>query len=143
MNAKSIQLIIESRMDLVPLVSKAVRAICKTVVKDDTLLYSLELCIFEAVMNVIEHSYHRDPQYCIEVIVMLEEEDIIFHVIDSGDKIFFAIPEQELNFDEHKVETYPESGMGLFLIHRIMDEVKRHELDGKNRLVMRKRINVK
>lgn len=143
MNSKDIKLIIESKKSLVPLVSKAVRSICHTVVQDETLLYSLELCIFEAVMNVIEHSYHHQSNHGIEINIMLEENAIIFHVIDSGDQVIFPIPNPDLEFDKENIKTLPESGMGLFLIHRIMDQVTRHKIDGKNKLFMKKHLKDK
>lgn len=140
-NSKDIKLIIESKKILVPILSKAVRSVCHTVVQDETLLYSLELCIFEAVMNVIEHSYHHQPNHGIEIDVMLEENTIIFQVMDLGEEVIYSLPSHDLEFDKNNINTYPESGMGLFLIHRIMDEVTKHKIDGKNKLVMKKHLN--
>ncbi len=137
-NSKDIKLIIESKKSLVPLLSKAVRSICNTVSEDEILLYSLELCIFETVINIIEHSYHHQPNHGIEVDVMLEEDAIIFHVTDSGDEVKYSLPSHDLEFDKNDIESIPEDGMGLFIIHRIMDEVTKHTIDGKNKFLMKK-----
>lgn len=133
----TIKLIVESKVDHVPILAKAVRAICNTVVEDEILLYNLELCIFEAVMNVIKHVYHLKAGNFIEIIVKISEIEIVFQVIDSGDKTFTPLSKAELNFD---IESLPESGFGLYIIYNIMDEVFLSTHENKNILLMKKHV---
>ncbi len=141
MHTRSIKLIIESNIDHIPLLSKAVRSVCSTVIQDEVLLYNLELCLVEAVTNVIEHAYHQKLGNLVEVIVTFDENDIVFHVIDLGDKGVIPIPKKELDYNPKDVSSLPESGMGLFLIHRIMDEVHLSKKGKKNVLLMKKYVN--
>lgn len=140
MYERFIKLIIESKIDSIALLSKAIRGICSTVVDDEVMLYNIELSLVEAVTNVINHAYHRKPGNVIEVSVTVDDYHVVFQIIDNGDKTFPTSPKHELNYDSSDFSTWPESGMGLFLIYKIMDEVSYSEQDGKNVLVMKKNI---
>jgi serine/threonine-protein kinase RsbW len=141
MYERFIKLIIESKIDNIALLSKAVQAICSTVVNDAVMLYNIELCLVEAVSNVINHAYHRKPGNNVEVTVKVHDHHVIFQIIDNGDKAFPPVPKQELDYDSKDITTWPESGMGLFLIYRIMDEVSFSEHEGKNVLMMKKNLD--
>lgn len=142
MYKRFIKLIIESKIDDIALLSKAIRAICSTVVNDEVLLYNMELCLVEAVTNVINHSYHRKPGNLVEVTVTVDDHHVNFQIIDSGDKALPPPPKKELDYQTNDITTWPESGMGLFLIYRIMDLVSFSEKDGKNVLTMEKKLDV-
>ena len=43
-------------------------------------------------------------------------------------------------FDPTDVANLPEGGMGLHLIHSVMDEVRYHSEGGRNALTMRRRL---
>ena len=135
-----IKLEIDSKIDSIALLAKAIRAICGTVVSDEVMLYNIELCLVEAVANVINHAYHRKPGNCVEVVITLDDHHVTFQIIDNGDKACIEAPQTELNYDSADISSWPESGMGLFLIYRIMDEVSFSEHEGKNILTMKKKI---
>lgn len=141
MYERSIKLIIEGKIDNTALLGKAIRAICNTVVNDEVLLFNLELCLIEAVTNVINHAYHRKPGNYVEVIVSLDDRRVEFKVIDTGDSAPLPPPKHELNYNPNDLTTWPESGMGLFLIHSIMNEVSYSHHEGKNILTMIKKLN--
>lgn len=140
MYERSIKLIIESKIDNIALLSKAIQAICSTVVTDAVMLYNIELCLVEAVANIINHAYHRKIGNLVEVTVTVDDLHVIFQIVDSGDKAFPKAPKHELKYDSNDVTTWPESGMGLFFIYRMMDEVSFIECDGKNILTLRKNL---
>lgn len=140
MYERSIKLIIEDKIDNIDLLGKAIRAICSTVVNDEVLQYNLELCLIEAVTNVINHAYHRQPGKNVEVSVAVDDHQVVFNVIDTGDKAPPPPPKYELKYNPNDITTWPESGMGLFLIHSIMNEVSYTEHEGKNILMMKKNI---
>jgi serine/threonine-protein kinase RsbW len=135
-----IKLIIESKIDTIALLSKAIRGICSTVVNDEVVLTNIELCLVEAVANVINHAYHRKQGNFIEVTVTIDDHHVFFQIIDNGDKAFIPSFKNELAYDLNKVGALPESGMGLFIIYRLMDEVSFSEHEGKNVLTMKKNL---
>lgn len=134
----SIKLVIDSKLNQVPPLGKAVRGIASSVIDDELELYQIELCLVEAVTNVINHAYHRNPGNEVIVKVALTESQIIIQIIDSGDKSSRVIPKEELNYNPSDVTSLPESGMGLFIIYKIMDEVSYLDNEEKNVLLMRK-----
>lgn len=141
MHPKTIELKVESKLDHVQLLSKAVRAICNTIIEDEIVLYNLELCLVEAAMNVIEHAHHLNPDQDLEIIVILNEKAISFHVFDNGAEWHLPPLQKSLDLHLKTGETMPDSGIGLFLIRHMMDEVYLGKKEAKNMLVMKKKLN--
>lgn len=135
-----IKLMIESKLDQVPPLGKAVRGVCSCVIEDELTLYQLELCTVEAITNVINHAYHRTPGKPVEVDVSFDEKQITIQISDTGEKSPRNPPKSDLDYDPNRVDTLPESGMGLFLMNRIMDEISYQDNHEKNILVMKKQI---
>lgn len=133
---KSIRLIIESKISHISLLAKAVQAVCSEEVKDEITLYNIQLCLVEAVTNVIKHAYHLKPGNFVEVIVGLDEQQVMIQIIDNGEK---ATPPPVKELDKHQdLSNLAESGRGLFLIDQIMDEVIWSDSEGKNILTLKK-----
>lgn len=141
MYSRSIRLIIDSKIDDIALLAKAIKGICSTVIHDEITLYNVELSLVEAVANVINHAYHRKSGNSIEVAVSVEDAHVTFQIMDTGDPAQLPVPKKELDYNSEDLTTFPESGMGLFLIYRIMDEVSYKANEGKNTLTMKKHLN--
>lgn len=137
---RTITLIIDSKIDSIALLSTAVRAICNTVVTDNVVLYNIELCLVEAVSNVINHAYHHKSDNFVEIVVTVDDYHVSLSIKDNGEKANLPPPKQELDYNPNDVSSFPESGMGLFIINRIMDEVSYEEHEGKNVLTMKKKL---
>jgi serine/threonine-protein kinase RsbW len=132
-----IKLIIESRIENVSLVGGAVRGIANGLSFDEMSSYHLELCVVEAVSNATKHAYHSQAGHPVEVDILLFQDRITFKVSDTGESLE-PKKVQLLRFDPQKLETLPESGMGLFIMHALMDEVSYETLSGRNILTMSK-----
>lgn len=135
-----VKLSIESKLDQVPPLGKAIRGICSCAIEDEETLYQLELCAIEAITNVINHAYHRTPGLPVDVDIFLNESQITIRISDSGEKSSRVTPKGELDYDPEIVSTLPESGMGLFLINKFMDQISYLDNDEKNVLVMKKHL---
>lgn len=138
---KTIKITIKGKIDHVALLSKAIRAACSTVIQDEISLYNIELCIFEAVVNAIKHTSHKKNENYINAIVTIDQSEIIFQVINSGKHKSFLIPKKELDFDPKDLTSLPESGMGLFLIHHIMNKVVLKRSKKRSILLMHKKLS--
>lgn len=138
MYEKLIKFMIASKIDHIALLSKAIRAVCNTVVNDEIFLYNVELCMNEAITNVINHAYHRQPGNIVEAQLTLNDHHVSIQILDSGIKSPLPMPKKELDYNLNDLNTLHESGMGLFLIHQLMDEVSFGEQEGKNVLTMKK-----
>jgi serine/threonine-protein kinase RsbW len=139
----SISLSIDSDLDKVSLLSRAVRALCEDFLSADE-LDAVELSLVEAINNVIKHGYHGKKGKDVQVAVGLQTEQIVIDVIDHAPPMapdVLAQPSDDpFNFDEADLAQIPEGGMGLALIRMNMDEVEYLSNESENRLRMVKRI---
>ena len=134
---RSVRLTIESRLDNVFLLGLSVQAFCRSIPLDDVAAYQVELCVVEAVNNAIRHGYDSEPGHEVELIVSLHRGGITLRVCDGG-RPLENMDNADMNFDEEDLDSLPERGMGLFLIHTVMDEVSYERLGGRNILTMSK-----
>ncbi|MBN2124757.1 MAG: ATP-binding protein [Deltaproteobacteria bacterium] len=134
---KKIRLTIESRLENVSLLGISVEAYCRSMPLDDVEIYQIQLCVVEAVNNAIRHAYDSEPGHEVELIVSLRPQGITLRVCDEGRSIK-DMGSSTLDFDAGDLDSLPEGGMGLFLIHSVMDEVSYETRDGRNILTMSK-----
>lgn len=134
---KEIKLIIDSDLANVSLIGMAVNKICTQIPLDKIEAYQIETCVVEAVTNVIKHAYKNETGHDAAVSIKLHLDRITFLVCDTGKSMN---PEQpaKLEFDPSDLENLPEGGMGLFIIHQIMDEVTYETIKDRNVLTMTK-----
>ena len=134
-----ITLRMESRLDHVVMVSRAVRALCSTAGLPARECAQVDLAVAEALNNVIRHAYRGEAGHPIEVTFAQEREQLTIEVADEG----IPMPEGQpvvFDFDPNDIARLPEGGMGLFLIHTVMDSVEYRRLGERNTLAMSRRL---
>jgi serine/threonine-protein kinase RsbW len=137
MAARRIKLVINSALEDVALVGMAINKVCSIVPLSEVEAYQAELCVVEACTNAIKHAYSHRSGHDVEVVVGMEIDRITFAISDTGS----AMQKMEtpvLDFDPANVESVPEGGMGLFIMHGVMDNVAYSTRDGKNTLSLTK-----
>lgn len=87
------------------------------------------LAVDEAVTNIIEHGYPLGQEGSIEVEVETDETKFIVKVRDEAPR-FDPAGGADLDIDDH-VKAGRKKGLGIFLMRRIMDEVKYTFIDGR------------
>lgn len=135
--ASMIKLVSDSRVENIPLIGGAVRGIAGTLSLDETSSYHLELCVVEAVTNVVKHAYHGQAGHCVEVEILCRQDRITFHIHDLGE-CMTPSKAQMPKFDPEDLETIPEHGMGRFIMDALMDEVHYETANGRNTLTLTK-----
>ena len=100
---------------------------------------AVEICLTEALNNVIKHAYKGENSNKIEIVIRINENQLEIDIIDEG------APRQnlivsELNFDPADIDNLPEGGMGLYIIKQLVDNMNYHSLNGKNYFTLRKQI---
>ncbi len=103
-----------------------------------SLNFNLNLVLEEALINIISYAYPNGEKGEIALSAKLIENKIMFEITDSGiefDPTKVQKPNIELNSDER-----PIGGLGVFIIHQIMDQVQYQRIDGKNVLTLIKSI---
>ncbi|MCS7044708.1 MAG: ATP-binding protein [Bryobacteraceae bacterium] len=98
----------------------------------------LALAVDEACTNVIEHAYENEATHEVTVRVTVDEDEIVFEVIDRG-KGFDPTQAPVLPVEE-LIRQRRSGGLGLRLIRSIMDDVQYRIVPGeKNELKMIKK----
>lgn len=143
-----LNLVIDSDLDEVTLVALAVNRICLHVGLDEALASQVELCIVEAMTNVIRHGYHGKRDEKILIAISTGAKQIHIEVSDHGTSIPAHLVEKLIrgtNVVEAETldrASLAESGRGLQIIHDLMDEVAYTSENGLNRLQLTKYIPV-
>ena len=96
-------------------------------------LYDLKLVFTEAFVNAVKHGNKFNPKLNVDV-----------EVIKHSDHLEIIVKDQGGGFDHRKIEDCTKSenltkdgGRGLFLMHKLMDEVKFENGGTKVRLIKR------
>jgi len=118
--------------------------IAKTFCEDSKIneetIKEIELCLAEALNNIIKHSYKGDNSNLVDISLIIENEKFSVALSDYG------LPRENLNkpkleFDPSDIDSLPEGGMGLFIIEQLMDENSYSSIDGKNTFTLSKNIS--
>ena len=92
--------------------------------------YALNLAIDEILTNTIEYGYEDDERHRIELIVRVEDESLEIVIVDDSVPFDLGIaPECGLYAS---LEDTPLGGLGLLLVHQMMDSVDYRREEGCN-----------
>ncbi len=89
-------------------------------VKEET-IKEIELCLAEALNNIIKHSYKGENTNLVDIALSIEDNKFSVALTDYG----FPrenLDKPKLEFDPNDIDSLPEGGMGLFIISQLMDE---------------------
>jgi len=131
----AISFTIKSRLENLLMVRLAVKSIISHVITDEITASQIELCLIEATTNIITHAYQSRQNQDIRIDVTFDEDHICFRLIDNGLSAKH-LEKNDLHFDSNNLNSAPEGGMGLYIIHSIMDEITYTPGHMKNTLTM-------
>ncbi|MCH8980638.1 ATP-binding protein [candidate division KSB1 bacterium] len=95
----------------------------------------IKIAVYEASLNIVEHSYHSNPENWIDVWVEVDSQKITIEIQDYGYS-FEGINKKRYDVQSamNKAQT---GGFGLYIIRRSMDEIEYHpDEEQGNRLIM-------
>ncbi len=99
---------------------------------------SLNLVLEEAFTNVVQYAYTDKEKHDIELLMEKSGNVLIITIIDDGQPYDpTKKTDPDINLD---VENRPIGGLGIFLIKKTMDEVTYERKNGKNHLIMTKKL---
>ena len=130
-----IDIILQSKFSKVVATSKLVREYCskKNISRDEC--DEIEICIIEALNNIIEHSYGRIESHQIKIELTFEKLCLKIKLTDKG-KSRKNIKKAELKVNPSNIQSLPERGMGLFIIEKLMNKVSYESYNGSNTFTM-------
>jgi anti-sigma regulatory factor (Ser/Thr protein kinase) len=107
-------------------------AVCKEFGLSNRSAFALQLCLDEAVANIIEHGEGNARAREIVVSVVSHSAEIVLIVEDDGgpfDSTKVAAPQRRESLDDARV-----GGLGIHLIRQFASSVEYQRKDGRNRL---------
>lgn len=100
--------------------------------------YQVKVCIAEAVNNAIIHAYGRQRGHPVEVEVRLLADRVVCLIADFGKPMPKEAlrQKQQLDYCPKDIAALPEGGMGLYIMHQVMDRVEYASEGGRNVLTL-------
>jgi serine/threonine-protein kinase RsbW len=129
---------IDSRLELVPVVADLARIACEGLGVRD--VFAVELCLVEAVSNVIDHAYEGRAGNPVHVQFASSPGWLCIDVSDGGRQLPRARLEQARMPSAADPRDLPERGYGLALIKEVMERVEYETHDGTNTLTLLKAV---
>jgi anti-sigma regulatory factor (Ser/Thr protein kinase) len=131
------RLTIPGRLDQIEAVCDCVEAAALDAGFDESTSYACQLAVAEACENIVKHGYStRQPgEICVKAVSSTGQ--LTVRLEDTGPPFNPARTPTQRACDESDP---PVGGLGLVIIHRVMDRVTYFRRAGVNRLTMRKRM---
>jgi sigma-B regulation protein RsbU (phosphoserine phosphatase) len=104
-------------------------------------VFQIRLAMEEAVANVILYAYPKGESNIVELEAQSDSDILTIQIIDYG--IEFDPTEAKEADITLSSEERPIGGLGIFLIRQIMDSVEYQRVDGRNILLITKKLNDK
>ena len=117
-------------------VAARIDAFCEARNLEPQLAYAVNLSVDEILTNTVTHGYDDEDAHRIEVIVRVEGETIVVVIVDDSsafDPSRAPQPDVEASLESGALE-----GLGLFLVHQMMDEVEYRRVEGCNVVTLTK-----
>lgn len=136
---QTITLVIDSNESNLPLLGKAIKAICSLYTAQGEELYQIEVSVLEAVVNMIRYAYERRTGNKIEVVISLSTDRVVFEISNTGKAVEKDFYKKRTQFNPDNFEILLMPAMGLFIMEKFMDEVTFTEKGNKNITIMTKK----
>lgn len=94
----------------------------------------IRLAVDEAVTNIIKHAYQNDTSKEINITLKFSDNQLCILLTDTGKT--FEFETYELPDIKKQIEQKKRGGMGVYLIHSLMDKVSYSRKGQKNRMTM-------
>ena len=121
----------------VPEISRSLKNFLKDENVEEHLCNAVEICLVEALNNIIKHAYQGDHTKFIDISVRKNSEYLELLMVDEG-KPRESLVVNDLDFDPNDIQNLPEGGMGLFIMKQLMDEMNYYSINGKNYFTLKK-----
>ena len=136
---RKIIITIDSNLEDVALVGAVAKKLCANLPFAGVECDDIELSVSEAVNNAVIHAYGNEDGHEVKVNFTIKMDRLVIDVCDKGKKMTKHSPPSFI-YNSNDRKSLPESGMGLFIINQIMDEVVYKTKNDTNILTMTRRI---
>lgn len=140
MEPRTVRLTIDSDLREVRKVRRALDELAAASPFSPEQWHQIEVCVIEAANNAVIHAYGGEKGHEVAIEVLLHPDRVVCRVANRGR----PMKEEDLrrkaalDYSPEDIRTLPEGGMGLYIIHRVMDRVEYRSENGRNILTMTK-----
>ena len=99
--------------------------------------YAVNVSIDEVLTNTIDYGYDDDEAHRIEIALRKEADKLVVAIEDDSREFDPSGPPPEVDFDA-TLEERAVGGLGLFLVHELMDRVDYRRAGGRNFITLTK-----
>ncbi len=101
-------------------------------------LFHTNLALEEILTNVISYAYDDSKEHQVIVCLRVEQGELTVEVEDDGRPFNpLEAPEPDI---QKPLEERPLGGLGIHLVRNLMDRLEYRRQDGRNRLIMMKKV---
>ncbi|MFZ5775904.1 MAG: ATP-binding protein [Thermodesulfobacteriota bacterium] len=122
---------IDSALHNIALVGLAVKGICTQLPFDEKTAFQLELCVVEAVTNVVKHAYQGQAGQEVAVSLAVGTDRLVITITDHG-RPGLCLDAPRRAVEPAGLDAAPEGGVGLVIINTVMDSVEYSSEEGRN-----------
>lgn len=124
---------IDGRLDQIESIGRFIQEAAQDAGFDEMESYACELAVCEACENIILHGYGDDSTGEIEVAVQTKPNNITIELWDDAPPFDPANGPTKLDWS---LDNPPVGGLGLVIMHKVMDDVEYRRKEGRNQLRM-------
>lgn len=107
----------------------------------EQIVFEINLCLEEILINIIQYGFPDGRKHEIDVAFSLQDSVMIITIIDEG--AAFDPTRPTIRPDTHaELSRRDVGGLGLHIVHQMMDEVRYERKGSQNRLTLKKIIDL-
>ena len=131
-----LEISLANELDEIAGTAEMIEAFCEEQELSPEIAYAVNLSVDEILTNTITYGYDDDDRHRIELRVRREGDTLVIVLVDDSvpfDPTATPEPDVEASLEERNV-----GGLGLFLVHQMMDRVEYERTDGRNVVTLTK-----
>ena len=136
MNEETLEISLVNDLKEITRVAEQIDEFCASRAIASEVAYAVNLALDEILTNTISYGYTDDAPHRIEVSVRPEAEALVIVIVDDSAAFDLSnVPTPDIGAS---LEERPLGGLGLFLVHQMMDGVK-YRREGERNIVTLKK----
>ncbi len=136
MNEETLEISLVNDLKEIARVAEQIDEFCASRAIASEVAYAVNLALDEILTNTISYGYADDEPHQIEISVRPEAEALIIVIVD--DSAAFDLSNAPIPDIGASLEERPLGGLGLFLVHQVMDSVE-YRREGERNIVTLKK----
>lgn len=124
-------------LDEIAMVGARLDEFCESHDVPPQVAYAVNVSVDELLNNTISYGYSDDGRHTIELSARVDDGAVVVEIVDDGQEFEASgVPEPDT---DAALEDRAVGGLGLFIVHQMMDSVEFRREDGRNVVTIAKK----